>query len=181
LLDVFKKKNISITDFCNETGIDRDKFYAWKAGRGNPKADDSEIIQKWIEKNADLINREYIGHDPEHSSNLNEPSPGYGMPNMRVEVDNLATIKNEESLHSLIKSNAVLVDTNRDLTDMLKKSIFNSDSHQHVSVTLEPLLHLLAEAGVGRFWKDYDAGRIELNKLLLSTSTVGAVSGKEFS
>ncbi len=90
--------------------------------------------------------------------------------------------KNEESLHSLIKQCGTLVETNKDLKDMLRTQMqsqaMNLPAQQHISVMLEPTLHQLALFGVGKFWSDYDEGRIELNKILLSTLGVGVVSDK---
>jgi transcriptional regulator with XRE-family HTH domain len=87
----------------------------------------------------------------------------------------------ERSLHALIESNRVLVETNRDLTGMLKQSFYsklNSDSQQHISVTLLPYLQRLAAGGVGKFWKDENVGLIELNRMLLENAAVETKLGK---
>lgn len=55
LLEVLQKKRISITDFSTETEISKDKIYAWKAERGNPKTADSEKIQIWLSHHSDDI------------------------------------------------------------------------------------------------------------------------------
>ena len=155
LLEIFKRTGISITDFCNKTSIDRNRFYSWKKGRGNPKANDSELIRKWIQENTDKALK--------IDSMTNKP---IGKEEV-VQNDG----QQEKSLHALIESNKMLVETNKDLTGMLKQSYYNkanSNSDQHISATLLPYLKKLALGGVGRFWKDENVGMIELNTILVS-------------
>ena len=95
-----------------------------------------------------------------------------------LEQDNT---QRERSLHALIESNKMLVETNKDLTGMLKQSYFNkvsSNSDQHISITLLPYLQKIALGGVGRFWKDERVGIVELNKILLSQEVVEVKLGK---
>ena len=95
----------------------------------------------------------------------------------RVEEDNQVAV----SIHTLIESNRMLVETNKDLTGMLKQSYSNkvsSSSDQHISGTLLPYLQQIALAGVGRFWKDENVGIVELNKILLSQVKTEVKLGK---
>lgn len=163
LLDIFEEKGISITDFCKNTGIDRNKFYSWKSKRGNPKAEDSVLIQKWLEKNNYKQEQiETMAHEP-NIPIIKEAQPLDG--NQR-----------ERSLHALIESNnvlvesnKVLVETNRDLTSMLKQSYSraNSDYLSDNPEALRPLMKILALGGVNKkFWKDEHAGLLELSRIL---------------
>lgn len=53
LFETLKQNRISIAEFSKLTGIKQDNIYAWKAKRGNPKAEDSVIIQKWLDDNSE--------------------------------------------------------------------------------------------------------------------------------
>lgn len=48
LLNNLEEMGISVLSFSRETGISADRVYQWKSGRGNPKQEDSEIIQNWL-------------------------------------------------------------------------------------------------------------------------------------
>ena len=49
LLDILEKKGISIASFSKQSGVNAERVHSWKAGRGNPKTEDSVLIQKWID------------------------------------------------------------------------------------------------------------------------------------
>ena len=75
----------------------------------------------------------------------------------------------EKSLHALIESNKMLVETNKDLTAMLKQSYYNkasSDSQLNIVETLKPWIQIIASGGVDKLWKDERAGQLELSKIL---------------
>ena len=162
---MFERIGISITDFCKKTGIDRDRFYSWKKGRGNPKANDSELIRKWIHENTDkALEIDNMTNKPISKEDVEQDDGQLG-----------------RSLHTLIESNKMLVETNKDLTGMLKQSYYNkanSNSEQHISLILLPYLQKIALGGAGRFWKDENVGIVELNKILLSQVAVEVKLGK---
>jgi hypothetical protein len=74
----------------------------------------------------------------------------------------------EKSLHALIESNKTLVETNRDLTGMLKQSFnrANSDYLINNPEVLRPWMKIIAAGGVNKFWKDERAGLLELSRIL---------------
>ena len=90
------------------------------------------------------------------------------MPNNK-HADEADTLQREESMNTLIESNRMLVETNKDLTGMLKQSYSNkvsSNSDQDNSATLKLYLKIIASGGVSKFWKDERAGQLELSKIL---------------
>ena len=102
-------------------------------------------------------------------------------PNRQMDEPSQDSNQRERSLHALIESNKMLVETNKDLTGMLKQSYFNkvsSNSDQHISIILLPYLQKIALAGAGRFWKDEKVGIVELNKILLSQEVAEVKLGK---
>jgi len=155
------------------------KAVGYSRSRLSVKMAANDIDESIIKKAKAFVSRtgNVLPEQQQELSPVNEPDIPLQKSSVISATAESLSNKNEESLHSLIKSNAELVSTNRDLTDMLKQSI-NLSTHQHVSVVVEPLLHQLALSWVGKFWKDYDAGRIELNKALSSTSKVGGTLGK---
>lgn len=48
VLEIRKQRKVSVTQLSKSTGIPADRIYKWESGVGNPKADDSEKLQKWI-------------------------------------------------------------------------------------------------------------------------------------
>jgi transcriptional regulator with XRE-family HTH domain len=85
-------------------------------------------------------------------------------------------IRNEKSLHVMIENSLELniahknvTATNLKLTAMLETLIMgnsNSGSLPNISPILAPYLDLIAAGGVGKFWKDKSAGKVELGKIL---------------
>ena len=49
LFDELKKRGLTIAEFSKEVNIPADRIYSWKYNRGNPKAEDVELIQRWLE------------------------------------------------------------------------------------------------------------------------------------
>lgn len=54
LLDIIHKRKLTIPKFSKETGIPVDRIYQWKKGNGKPKAEDAEIIKKWLQKTEEV-------------------------------------------------------------------------------------------------------------------------------
>ena len=50
LLEYLERKGISIPNFAKQSGVSANRLHLWKAGRGNPKSDDTVLIQQWYEK-----------------------------------------------------------------------------------------------------------------------------------
>lgn len=48
VLEIRKQREVSVTKLSKLTGIPADRIYKWESGVGNPKADDSEKLQKWL-------------------------------------------------------------------------------------------------------------------------------------
>lgn len=48
LLEVIEERKTSITQFCEDTGIPKDRVYKWKQQGNNPKAVDVVKINEWI-------------------------------------------------------------------------------------------------------------------------------------
>lgn len=48
VLEIRKQRQVSVTKLSKLTGIPADRIYKWESGVGNPKADDSEKLQKWL-------------------------------------------------------------------------------------------------------------------------------------
>lgn len=48
VLEIRKQRKVSVTQLSKSTGIPADRIYKWESGVGNPKADDSEKLQKWL-------------------------------------------------------------------------------------------------------------------------------------
>ena len=148
LFDTLKHKGISVAEFSKQTGIKQDNVYAWKAKRGNPKAEDSVKIQKWIEDN---------------SEKQAKPLPA-------TESFN----QNEVSLHSLIESNRVLVETNKVLTELLQQSFsLSSAAQSSPGKLIDPYtLELLARRGVPEYWATIEEGRLKLGSIASALKTV---------
>ena len=66
LLKILEEKGISIANFAKQSGVNPERVHSWKAGRGNPKSEDSELIQKWL--NA------YIYNEVEESKPISLPT-----------------------------------------------------------------------------------------------------------
>ena len=88
----------------------------------------------------------------------------------------------ERSLYTLIESNKMQVETNRDLTEMLKQSNYNkanSGSQQGIDVILLPYLHLFAHALAKKPLKVESEILVELNKILIESLRAGKVLDKQ--
>lgn len=50
-----EKEGSSVLKMSNVTGISAYKIYKWLGGKGNPKADDTAIIKKWLTGNLEKV------------------------------------------------------------------------------------------------------------------------------
>ena len=89
----------------------------------------------------------------------------------------LPTTKNEESLHKLIDSNAELVITNKKLTDLLEKAMFNSGTAQPNDAWASYMTRI-AQAGVGTCWETLENGLITLGRIAHGDKEVKIKSDK---
>lgn len=48
LQEIVKNKEYSIAEIARSTGIKQDRIYKWLDGKGNPKAEDSSKLEKWL-------------------------------------------------------------------------------------------------------------------------------------
>ena len=142
IIEKIKKKGVTAGDLSKETGIPISRIYKWFDGTAQPKYGDVNKLEQFLKIPA--------------MNQMGEPSQDSN--------------QRESLLNKLIESNKMLVETNRDLTGMLKQSYYSStslSSDQHISGTLLPFLQQIALGGAGRFWIDENVGIVELNKILL--------------
>lgn len=50
ILEIRKQRRVSVAKLSEITQIPVDRIYKWESGVGNPKADDSEKLRKWLEE-----------------------------------------------------------------------------------------------------------------------------------
>lgn len=62
LLETIEKMGISVTEISNTLDIPANRIYQWKTNRGNPKAEDSQKIQKWLEQQHSATHAAYHNH-----------------------------------------------------------------------------------------------------------------------
>jgi len=48
VLEIRKQRKVSVAKLAEITGIPKERIYKWESGVGNPKDDDSKILQNWI-------------------------------------------------------------------------------------------------------------------------------------
>ena len=82
--------------------------------------------------------------------------------------------QNEVSLHSLIESNRVLVETNKVLTELLQQSFsLSSAAQSSPGKLIDPYtLELLARRGVPEYWATIEEGRLKLGSIASALKTV---------
>lgn len=49
ILEIRKQRRVSVAKLSEITQIPVDRIYKWESGVGNPKADDSEKLRKWLD------------------------------------------------------------------------------------------------------------------------------------
>lgn len=65
ILDLIKKKAVSIENLSKETGIPTSRIYSWNNKRAKPKGEDFVKLQNWVTKFAQILT----------TNTLNEPQP----------------------------------------------------------------------------------------------------------
>ena len=50
LFEKLQQAGLSVYQFSKDTGIPKGRIYQWRRGNGNPKAEDSEIIDAYLEQ-----------------------------------------------------------------------------------------------------------------------------------
>lgn len=99
MFEEIENRGLSIAKFSKESGIPSDRVYQWERGRGNPKAEDTEKIQKWLDK------------IPSHSKdieNLNElqiqiKALNAVVETLMMEIASLRAEKNGEPVMTVLK------------------------------------------------------------------------------
>ena len=55
VLEVRKQRKVSVAKLAKITGISPDRIYKWESGVGNPKAEDSKILQNWLDGKVEKV------------------------------------------------------------------------------------------------------------------------------
>jgi transcriptional regulator with XRE-family HTH domain len=104
------QRGVTIYSFSSQTGIPKSRVYQWKNGNGTPKADDAEIIRKWISQEVAI---------------LEEPLPQYGTITMPV-AERIEELKNDKRvLQETIASNLQTIHASQDLLMVLMRSVYD--------------------------------------------------------
>ena len=117
LLEYLERKGISIPNFAKQSGVSANRLHLWKAGRGNPKADDAVLIQRWYEK--------YVVNEVEHEKEVQS-----------------ATTEKESELHALIRVTQVYAESHLGL--VRSHEILNQN-HQIALVQNDELIKMVGK------------------------------------
>lgn len=104
------RRGVTIYSFSSQTGIPKSRIYQWKNGNGTPKADDAEIIKRWLGQEV---------------ATLEEPAAQYGTITMPV-AERIEELKNDKRvLQDTIASNLQTIHASQDLLMVLMRSVFD--------------------------------------------------------
>ena len=160
VVDLFKlleEKGISIANFSKQSGVNPERMHSWKAGRGNPKAEDSELIQKWLDT--------YIYNNSKEISSENKAIVNESITTTAKdsEVLRLLTLteKITDSHLGLVRSHENLtidhhkiINQNEYLTKVLEKDIgqkINLNSIPNSQQATETFVRLLSESLASKY------------------------------
>jgi transcriptional regulator with XRE-family HTH domain len=134
------KHGLSQQDLAVKTGIPRPRIAKWEEGKGSPKREDSQTLDKFFATLENIVSEEHT-QVVEESGNVYE------------NITSKTLFNISESNKSLAESNASLARSNEELVRMVKDRSTADAAPQSATVSaaiLPPLLGLLFEIGTGK-------------------------------
>lgn len=151
LLKILDEKGVSIANFAKQSGVNAERVHSWKAGRGNPKAEDSALIQNWLKKyyetNGNVEEIPTIQQQPIIKENQSEIHRLLSITE-KITDSHLGLVRSHESLtqdhHKIILQN-----------EELTKNITAHDQKEIdliVARKIEAVIERLANQCIGQHW-----------------------------
>lgn len=148
------KDSLSVLKLSKETGIPSYRIYKWIDGKGNPKAADSAILEKWLTGNLDKVPspKTYKVSDP------NDPAYLAGQLAMAERLIAKLEENNEEARADKNKLFEALAETRQTINDFLKPMAASlkdippvldtiaRNSHEHDKEIMKALDHLVGNS-----------------------------------
>lgn len=153
-----KVRGIKIPALADQTGIPKDRIYAWYRDKSTPKAEDQEVLEKWIVKE---ISRKNGGNVVTTEETENK------------DLTMQALVNLSESNRILAESNHSLARSHEELVLMVKSTAHAPDANTHADQLerFSSLLEIIAEIGSGKkLWASKSQAVEELNKFVLDAA-----------
>lgn len=147
LKEVMKERSIKFPELSQVTGIPAARMYKWYQEDTSPKAEDAELLEKWISD----PNKLEISPPPNEQKNLVE-NTGAGASSTHQALLNLT-----ESTKRLSESNLINA---RNIERLITLMETNSRGSRGRALAEDPgfagLVHLMAKIAVGKRWGSED-------------------------
>jgi len=165
VLTFIQKNNLNVSRTEKEAGIPKGRMAKWLAGKGAPKVEDSEKLQKW-----------YDLHYGEEVPKLEEVQKDAPVSDFKA---NTGAGVSEASIHGLIRTNEklaaaalgdvenrkLLIRQNEELLSMVKQSgNVQPGNHEAFQSKFLAALEFLAEVAAGKRYKSVDEASAALSK-----------------
>ena len=142
-------ESISVLKLSKETGIPSYRIYKWIDGKGNPKADDSATLEKWLSGNLDKV---------PNTKEFNDPAYLAGQLAMAERLIAKLEESHEEAKSDKNKLFEALAETRQTINDLLKPMVASlkeippvldtivRNSNEHDKEIMKALDHLVGNA-----------------------------------
>lgn len=121
-----EKHGLTQAELAEKTNIPRDRIAKWEQGKGSPKSEDYQVLNKLFGK----LEREDV---PRELITVQEPHVSYLQPHMKSKTENPGSAIQKDptptdpAILDLIESNNTLTKTNERLARMLEEATKNKD------------------------------------------------------
>lgn len=107
--EIISKKLYSVADISRTTGINQDRIYKWLSHKGNPKHEDSQILEQWLidlDKNPNSTEK-FVNRSHNHTQKethilirmaLKHKSTPIPVTNIKASAGQIVTINDEPEL-----------------------------------------------------------------------------------
>lgn len=150
-------RKVKIPALSVQTGIPKDRIYAWYRDNSSPKADDQEKLEKWINGEISII-------EPVENANRGT----FVGPSEQAIVDIASSNKTlAEANKTLADAHKIIARNNEDLIKMVKPKTEPEEGIQlSEPAILKGLLVALAEIGSGKKWSSKKEALQELGRIV---------------
>lgn len=181
-----KERGIKIPALSTQTGIPKDRIYAWYRDDSVPKAEDQVILEKWLSGDFFNNNEENRNRGTSENQKVDEITIQASL----KALTDMARCNSDLAQAALTRAQAdlqreekekLLVQSNNRLTELLKptENIHEVNPLNHPSI-LSALLQTLAELGIGKYWGSKEEGLVELgNRFALPDDAVEKFENKQ--
>lgn len=185
LKETMDRRGISFLELERQTGIKANRMYKWYQQDTNPKKEDSDLLEKWL-NDLDKVPPE-PAHETATTDKTMAAEPQKSLTEHALFLMAQSNNMMAEAMLLAEKNRSAITESNKDLTKTIvhlttTTGSAQQESQQDVDAILTVVQELLLELGTGKSqWKSVDEGRAVWNRRIAAVLGLGSSEGTQTS